>query len=520
MRDVLGETHGVMVYQEQVMRILNQLGGIALPSAYTCIKAISKKKLPMIAKFRDEFVEESVVKGLSHKDAIEMFEMIEKFAGYGFNKSHSTAYALIAYMTAYLKAHHSVEFMAALLSGDIPGRNFKRKDSLVEHLDDCRRMEVEVVPPNVNQSDGDFAVVDGKICFGMAAIKGVGMAAGVCIAKARRADGPYTSLFDFCERVDPAVVNRTAIESLVKAGAFDAFGAARAALAASVDRAIQAGAAVHADRRSGQKGLFDDVDDDSSAATHNLAVVPEWNERTMLAGEREVLGFYLSSHPLSEHENVLRTHCTHTTTQAAALPAGTEVIVGGMISALKLTNTKNPKPGATHTKYAMFDLEDTSGMIRSIIWPRDFAENESLITPDAVVAVRGSVDKRPGSEEANLICNEVMTLEMLEKRFTRGVWIRIDEQSHDADMLSQLKEILRGYPGNCDLQLAIHLKSGARVHCVCEGMKVSLTAEMRERVDGLLGPGHLRSISSAASRPAPRGGRRRGGRTERSGQPA
>ncbi|MEZ6070771.1 MAG: DNA polymerase III subunit alpha [Pirellulales bacterium] len=521
MREVLGETHGVMVYQEQVMRILNRLGGIALPSAYTCIKAISKKKLPIIAKFRDEFIDEAVNKGLARKDAVEMFEMIEKFAGYGFNKSHSTAYALIAYMTAYLKAHHSVEFMAALLSGDIPGRNFKRKDALVEHLDDCRRMGVVVLPPDVNRSDGDFTVEDGNICFGMAAIKGVGMAAGVCIAKTRRQDGPYKSLFDFCERVDPAVVNRTAIESLVKAGAFDSLGAARAALAASIDRAIQAGAAVHADRRSGQKGLFDDVeDDDATGAAINLAVVPEWDERTKLAAEREVLGFYLSSHPLSEHEAVLQTHCTHTVTEAGALDAGTEVIVGGMISALRIATTKNPKPGSTHTKYAMFDLEDTSGMIRSIIWPRDYAEYESFIAPDAIVAVRGSVDKRPGSEEANLICNEVMTLDALEKKFTRGIRIRIDEERHDDQTLTQLKEILRGYPGRCELQLTIQLASGTKVHCACEGLQVAPTTEMRERVDGLLGTGSLKSISSAASRPAQRGGRARGARPGRSPQPA
>src|SRR6185369_9977159 len=163
MKDVLEETHGVMVYQEQVMRILNRLGGIALPDAYSCIKAISKKKLEMIAKFREQFVAGATQRGLSQRQAVELFELIEKFAGYGFNKSHSTAYALIAYMTAYLKAHHPVEFMAALLSGDIDGRNFKKKDSLVEHLEDCRRMGVEMLPPDVNHSQSEFSVRDGKI---------------------------------------------------------------------------------------------------------------------------------------------------------------------------------------------------------------------------------------------------------------------------------------------------------------------------------------------------------------------
>jgi DNA polymerase III subunit alpha len=179
MKEVLDETHGVMVFQEQVMQILNLLGGIPLAGAYTCIKAISKKKLPIIAKYREEFISGAQEKGLNKKKADELFGMIEKFAGYGFNKSHSTAYALIAYQTAYLKAHYPVEFMAALLSGDIPGRNFKSKDSLVEHLEDCQRMGVEVVPPDVNRSEVDFAVADGTILFGLSAIKSCGSGAAL-----------------------------------------------------------------------------------------------------------------------------------------------------------------------------------------------------------------------------------------------------------------------------------------------------------------------------------------------------
>ena len=227
MKEVLEETNGVMVFQEQVMRILNLLGGIKLADAYSCIKAISKKKLEMIAKFREAFIEGAREKGLEKRKAEELFGQIEKFAGYGFNKSHSTAYALIAYQTAFLKAHYPVEFMAALLSGDIPGRNFKSKDPLVEHLEDCKRMEVTVVPPNVNRSDVDFAVVDGEILFGLSAIKGCGSGAAEAISAARRSEGPFTSLFNFCERIDPQSCGRAAIETLIKAGAFDILGAKR-----------------------------------------------------------------------------------------------------------------------------------------------------------------------------------------------------------------------------------------------------------------------------------------------------
>ena len=256
MKEVLEETHGVMVYQEQVMRILNRLGGIQLANAYSCIKAISKKKLEMIAKFREEFIDGRHAKGMSKKEAAELFGLIEKFAGYGFNKSHSTAYALIAYITAYLKAHYPVEFMAALLSSDIVGRNFKRKDSLVEHLEDCQRMNVTVLPPDVNRSGAEFTVLEGKICFGLSAIKGCGGAAAGAIVAGRAGRGAYRSLFDFCERLDPGVVNRAAIESLIKAGAFDSLGATRAKLFAALDRALQAGASAASDRRSGQNGTL------------------------------------------------------------------------------------------------------------------------------------------------------------------------------------------------------------------------------------------------------------------------
>ncbi|MEX0712876.1 MAG: DNA polymerase III subunit alpha, partial [Pirellulales bacterium] len=265
MKEVLAETHGVMVYQEQVMRILNALGGIELSDAYSCIKAISKKKLATIAKFRQEFIAGAVAKGLSKREAGELFGMIEKFAGYGFNKSHSTAYALIAYMTAYLKAHYPVEFMAALLSGDIPGRNFKKKDSLVEHLEDCRRMNMDVRPPDVNKGQGDFTVCDGKIHFGLAAIKGCGWPAALAISAERRKRGPFRDLFDFCERIDPAVAGRATIEALIKAGAFDSFGARRSQWMSVLERALQSGASASADRKSGQRGLFEEVEDDAAA---------------------------------------------------------------------------------------------------------------------------------------------------------------------------------------------------------------------------------------------------------------
>ncbi|MCR4412413.1 MAG: DNA polymerase III subunit alpha, partial [Thermoguttaceae bacterium] len=518
MKEVLEETYGIMCYQEQVMRILNRLGGIKLANAYTCIKAISKKKLPIIAKYREEFLEGAQAQGLSKREAEELFGLIEKFAGYGFNKSHSTAYALVAYMTAYLKAHWPVEFMAALLSSDIPGRNFKTKDSLVEHLEDCHRMHLEVVPPDVNRSDVEFTVHQGKIVFGLAAIKGCGGAASEAIVAARKKGGPFRSIFDFCARLDPGSVNRTAIESLVKAGAFDSLGGRRAALFAVIDRALQAGAAAAADRRAGQRSLFaDDEEDDSQpAGSANLPDLPEWDEREKLGKEKEVLGFYLSSHPLAQHAQTLSIYTTHSTVEAAALPHRSEVLLGGMLSAIKIAHVKNPRPGAP-SKYAMFDLEDMEGIMRCILWPEPYAQYGEMVQPDAILAVQGAIDKRPGSEEANLIVNQLIPLEDLASRYTRGMVVRLVEETHGASIVEKLYEILRGYPGTCELQLVFHLADGARVSCNCDDFRVEINPEMRHRVEELLGPGNLRLIaapvaSSSTSRGNGRGNGRPAGR--------
>ncbi|MEO8498946.1 MAG: DNA polymerase III subunit alpha, partial [Planctomycetota bacterium] len=367
LKEVLEETNGVMVYQEQVMRILNRLGGIPLAAAYTVIKAISKKKESLIAKNYEKFIEGAVDKGMKEKEANEIWELIIKFAGYGFNKSHSTAYALIAYQTAYLKAHYPVEFMAALLSGDIQGRNFKRKDALIEHIEDCQRMQIEVVPPSVNTSHVDFAVADGKIYFGLSAVKSCGGSAAEAIVAARQNGGPFKSIFDFCERVDPSSCTRAAVETLIKAGAFDTLGGKRRQFMDILDRAIQSGSSALADRKSGQKSLFGAFDDERDAKPAvALPNVPEFGERERLAMEKEVLGYYLTSHPLAEYEKSLKTYCTHTTAEIGGLPDRTEVMMGGMLSSVTFKHIKNAKPDKP-TKYAMFDLEDMAGAIRCIL---------------------------------------------------------------------------------------------------------------------------------------------------------
>ena len=501
LKEVCEETNSVMVYQEQVMRILNKLGKIPLSNAYTCIKAISKKKQALIDQNYEAFIKGSVENGLAENEANDIWNLIVKFAGYGFNKSHSTAYALVAFQTAYLKAHYPVEFMAALLSSDISGRNFKRKDALVEHMEDCDRMEIEVVHPSVNTSAADFSVADGKIHFAMSAIKGCGGSTSVSIEEERKKNGPYKDIFDFCERIDSSNCNKSAVETLIKAGAMDCFGAKRSQLVAVIERAMQSGAAVQADKKSGQTSLFgafeDEEDDSGNAAPTPLPEMEEWPDREKLLAEKEVLGFYLDSHPLAEFEPKLATFRSYQTNGLAEVKDRGEVILGGMISSIKTAHTKNPKPGAP-SKYANFDLEDMQGSIRCILWPRQFAEQGQHVIPDGVVLARGKVDRR-GGDEANLIVDELIPITDLDTRYTHGVRILLDENDHDEASISGLREILRGYPGKTALLFSMTLKEGEVVHLKTDKYRVDVSQEMRTRIDDLLGPGHYKLMMSKPS---------------------
>ncbi|MGQ9564455.1 MAG: DNA polymerase III subunit alpha, partial [Thermogutta sp.] len=487
MKEILEETHGVMVYQEQVMQILNRLGGIELADAYTCIKAISKKKLDKIAKYREQFVKGACEKGLTQKESEELFNLIEKFAGYGFNKSHSTAYARIAYITAYLKAHYPLQFMAALLSSDIVNRNFTRKDSLVEHLEDCQRMGIEVVPPDVNRSEVEFTVAEGKIVFGLAAIKGCGGSAAEEIVKERHHHGPYRSLFDFCERLGQGVVNRSAIESLIKAGAFDSLGGRRAQLLAVIERAIQAGASAAEDRRRGQLTLFGGNDAQSAKTVdEQLPDIAEWPDHEKLAREKEVLGFYFSSHPLKEYEQLLARYCTHTTADLGQLPHGSEVVVGGVVSAIVTKHTRTQRTDGP-TKFAMFDLEDSAGIVRCILWPEPYTRFGEFLRDDNILVALATVDKRGSGDEATLIIQELVPIPELKRRFTRGLQIRFSETHYNEQMLQDLYRIVRDYPGACQLQFLLQLTDGRRVIMACEGWGISLDERLERQIENLLG---------------------------------
>jgi DNA polymerase-3 subunit alpha len=281
---------------------------------------------------------------------------------------------------------------------------------------------------------------------------------------------------------------------------------------------LQSGAAAAADRRSGQKGLFGEEDDADEAATAAaLPNVPLWNDKEQLSQEKEVLGYYLSSHPLEEFEPTLRTFCTHSSKSLGTLGHREEVLLGGMLAAIKFSHTKNPRPGSSHTKYAMWDLEDMDGITRCIMWPEQFAEHGSMVQADAILAVRGKIDRRPGAEEVNVIVDELIPLADLAERYSSGVVIRVRESEHGQRGLEQLREILRGYPGSKKLKLRLDLASGAQVWLDSNWQGLDLNPELRRRVEDLLGPG---SVAIQAARPTPKNGNGASGYVGRPRQPA
>lgn len=499
MKDVLEETHGVMVYQEQIMRILNRLGEIELADSYKCIKAISKKKLDIIARYKAKFVEGCQKNNLTKKNGEELFDLIEKFAGYGFNKSHSTAYAKIAFITAYLKAHYPVEFMAALLTGDISERNFTKKDATVEHLEDCKRMGVEVVQPDVNTSSPKYRIENGKIYFAFLAIKGCNESSAEAIRSERLKNGPYTDLFNFCERVNIKAIPRSTIMTLIEAGAFDFCGVKRSQMMAVVDQAIQSGLAAANDREKGQMTLFGTFEEKKEETPKTVAYpdIPEWSPSEKLHREREMLGYYRSGHPLSEYQNVIRRHTTATTADAKAMGNREAVVLCGMINGFAQKTTKNKE------LYAVFDLEDEEGIIRTFVWPRAFEQYSSLLQNDAIIACTGTIDRREpkkravsnDDEEENesesnndnttFIVERVVTMESLKNDFTDGLAVCIREEEHQPETLKTLREILRSSPGDERLELSVWLKNH-RVRME-SAMTMKVSPDVVRRVEDLLG---------------------------------
>jgi DNA polymerase-3 subunit alpha len=473
------------------MRILNRLGGIELSSAYACIKAISKKKQEIIDQRKVDFVRGAGERGLDAESAEDIFGKIVFFGGYGFNKSHSCAYAYVSYQTAYLKTHYRPEFMAALLSSEIEDGN--KRDMMVDHIADARRLGVDVLPPNVNASDVEFTVDEqGRIVFGLTAIKGFGRGAAEEIVRARNAGGLFRDMFDLAERVDQKIVTKGAIEHLVRAGAFDCLDLKRAQAMQLLPRALQAASERQNDRRRGQRNLFGDDSGGGVAsppAVETLADVAEWPETEKLKYEKEALGFYFSSHPLAQHEKELRHFATHGVAEAATLPDGQSVTLGGMMTQVRLMTTKKARNG--NSRYARCKLADLSGELECVIWPEDYQRFKDEVYEDNICVVQGTLERK--TDRPLVMLTRVYNYQEAPKHLATALWLLVTLKDHGPGHMDAIATLLRETPGPVPVFLTV--KDGRGRQCVLKldrEFGINAATFARDRLASLLGPGGVK----------------------------
>lgn len=448
---VLRETYGVILYQEQVMQIVGTLAGFTMAKADSLRRAMGKKIPEIMEREKQSFMEGTARKGVQAHVAEKIWNQIEYFSGYGFNKSHSTAYAYISYQTAYLKANYTIEFVTALLSSEKDNT-----DKIVLYIDECKRLGIQVKPPNINESLSEFSCRENTICFGLSAVKNVGMVAVDSMIEARNKDGAFQSPFDFVARVDLRVVNRKVLESLIKCGAFDFFGFKRAQLMEVVDRLLEMGSRVQKDRSSGQLSLLDGLDPEDGkgfdCGTFPIPDADEWPESQLLGFEREMIGFYVSTHPLARYEQMLKVYATASTATLAESGDQSSVAMGGIINSVKEIVTKRGD------KMAFVAMEDLSGNCEVVVFPDLYKKATGLIQKDSAVFINGRVNLR--DENAKLIAEEIISLEEVRRKRTRCVSIDLLTAGLDLEVLKQLKDVLVQYKGSVPVQLSFRDASG------------------------------------------------------------
>jgi len=490
---ILKDTYGVIVYQEQVMQIAQRLAGYGMGEADILRRAMGKKDSEEMASQRERFIQGARKNRIDPHKAGEIFDQMETFARYGFNKSHSAAYALISYQTAYLKAHYPVEFMAALMSSEMDDT-----DKVIKNLAECRERGIEVLPPDINESRAGFTVVGEKIRFGLAAVKNVGEKAVEVVVEERGRGGPFQSLFDLCRRADLTALNRRVVESLIKCGAFDSTGISRARIMAVLDEAMKGGQAYQKGRQSHQIDIFDVLEGDGNGGVRRAEVSPEveeWSAQQLLVFEKESLGFYITGHPLDKHEALLKKLASGTVAALRERTSNGEVKVGGVVTALRLRNTKKGE------RYASFQLEDRTGFVEVIVWPDLYRRCMETLVLDDPILVQGRLEV--GEERVQIIANGVTPLAQLsapkrpapqpappsEKRAESGeIHFDIRAPEVTSQELSQLHDMLLEHAGACTVFL--HLTMADRSETVVElpqRFKVSPSQELFQALEQVFG---------------------------------
>jgi DNA polymerase-3 subunit alpha len=484
------ETYGILIYQEQVMQAAQVLAGYTLGGADLLRRAMGKKKREEMAKQRAIFVKGCKEENqIPERKANDIFDLLEKFAGYGFNKSHAAAYAIVAYQTAYLKANYPVEFFCAMMTNDMADTA-----KLSQYINEAREFGIEVLQPDVNESQVHFAPAErgtgfqpvnsvdkdtGQrpvpqrqgIRFGLAAIKGVGEVAVETILKARNDRGKFTSLSDLCERVDGRTVNRKILEALIKSGACDGFGQTRATLCAQIERTLGRAASIAADRQRGQSSLFGALEEKAPPMPESISNLPEWPQHELLAHEKELLGFYVTGHPLTPFAPILEKYALTNTAKLAELPNRSLTRIGGLIAAVQNgVSKKSGKP------YSMVTLEDLEGSVQILCMNENYDKFREWLTPNKAILVIGEVNN--GDDRPKIFPQEIMPLEDAPKKFTRQVHLRLHTAHLKPEQLESVRELVAAHPGKCPLLLCF-MRPGGEVIFVDTNERFSVTPSQK-----------------------------------------
>jgi DNA polymerase III subunit alpha len=479
LKPITGGTYGICIYQEQYMQIAKELAGFTPAEAETLRKAIGKKIHELMASLKDKFLEGCAANDVTPAVANGLWKDMEQAQDYSFNKSHAACYALISYRTAWLKANHPCEYMAALISSVM-----NTKDKVPYYVNACDELGIEVLPPDVNSSAADFAVVEGKIRFGLNAVKGIGDPAARAIIRAREEDGPFESIWDFSERVDPQVANKRSLEALVKCGALDSTGATRQGMLLVLEQALAWGQKQQADRLAGQGSIFDLGGEEAGRPRHHPAIPEvEFEKNELLRLEKETLGLYVSEHPLHSVRDQLRRKTDCTLAELERRRDGEVVTVGGIVGAVKQLTTKKGEP------MVFLRLDDVTGGAETVVFNSVYAQARELCVTDRILIVKGRVDHKEG--ETKLLATEVAPFEAIPER--REVRLRLDARRAHAGVVRELAALLRDFPGEAPVFVEIESETSFRRLELGAGYRVAPDSDFFAEVRHLLGEGAVAS---------------------------
>jgi DNA polymerase-3 subunit alpha len=483
LEEILRETYGVIVYQEQVMQIASKMGGFSMGEADILRKAMGKKLASVMVSMRDKFLAGARANKIPEKIAVQVFDLMKQFAQYGFNKSHSTAYALLAYQTAYLKVHFPLQFMAALLSNEIGNT-----EKIVMYIAECKDMGISVLPPDVNESELPFHSVAGRIRFGMLAIRNVGAGAIQSILEHRKAHGRFTGLFEFCEAVDSRAVNKRVLESLIKSGSLDSLGWKRSQLMAVADAAIEQGQKAQRDRSSGQRDLFSSMMGPQALPQAEPPDIPEWPQEQLLAFEKDTLGYYVSGHPLDRFHEELRQVSLKSLAELAGESAGMECKVAGIVTDCRTRRTKKGE------LMAVFTLEDLTGTMETVVFPAAYAKYSSCLEADAPVLITGRFEVDENA--AKILCSEIQPLAGIAERNARLLCIRVPVANLGPGAAGDLYRLFEQNRGETGVELELYQPDDFRVTIQsADFVRVRSCPELIRRIEDICGSGCVQVMS-------------------------